>query len=197
MYRGSRKRCKYSQGSNLSGGLCNDSYANDNSDTDSKSDDSPNEAVILRRIYDTVDENRDGKLTIEEIRGFLNKLGIQMSDEDVESIVGPLSTSDDGSLKFEQFILLYESLCQDIGLSTDHEEEAESPDHLMEAFQIFDKNGDGYISSEELQQILHSLGLAQSKDLADCEEMICRFDLDSNGLLDFSEFKIMMMRYME
>ena len=39
-----------------------------------------------------------------------------MSDKDVEAIVGPLSTSEDGSFKFKKFVSLYESLYQDIRL---------------------------------------------------------------------------------
>ena len=42
-----------------------------------------------------------------------------MSDKDVEASVGPLSTSEDGSFKFKKFVSLYESLYQDIRLSTD------------------------------------------------------------------------------
>ena len=62
--------------------------------------------VACRRIYDTVDANRDEKLTFEEIHGFLNKLGIEMSDKYVETIVGRLSTSEDGSFKFKKFVSL-------------------------------------------------------------------------------------------
>ena len=68
--------------------------------------------MARRRIYDTVDANRDEKLTFEEIHGFLDKIGIEMSDKDVEAIVGPLSTREDGSFKFKKFVSLYESLYQ-------------------------------------------------------------------------------------
>lgn len=74
-----------------------------------------------------------------------------MSDQDVESIVRPLSSSEDGSLKFDQFISLPISLCHNIGLSVKDEEAGQSADDLMEAFRVFDKNKDGYISSKELQ----------------------------------------------
>ena len=47
----------------------------------------------LRRIFDTVDENGDGKMMIEEISLFLKKLRMQMSDKDVESIICPLETA--------------------------------------------------------------------------------------------------------
>jgi len=192
MFHGSRNLvCKHSEASSSpSGGLCSDLLA---ANSHSKLD-NPSEPVRLRKIYDTVDENGDGKLTVEEISSFLNKLGIQMSDEDVESIVCPLYSSEDGSLGFDQFISLYESLCKDIGFSVDDEEGGESPDYLMEAFRVFDKNRDGYISSDELQRILLNLGLAEGTDLGNCERMICNFDLDSNGLLDFFEFKVMMSR---
>lgn len=185
--------CKQSGGSSVSGVLCSDLYApNNRSDIDVTKLENPSESARLRRIYDAVDENGDEKLTIQEISGFLKKLGMQMSDQDVESIVRPLSSSEDGSLKFDQFISLHESLCHNIGLSAEDEEGGQSADDLMEAFRVFDKNRDGYISSEELQQILHSLGLGEGRDLGNCEKMICKFDLDSNGLLDFYEFKNMM-----
>ena len=73
-----------------------------------------------------------------------------MNDEDVESIVSPLSTSKDGSLKFEKFISLYKSLCKDVGLNSDQEEGPKSHSHLMDAFRVFDQNRDGYIPYEEL-----------------------------------------------
>ncbi|GLJ13306.1 hypothetical protein SUGI_0210050 [Cryptomeria japonica] len=71
-------------------------------------------------------------------------------------------------------------------------EKDESKD-LMEAFGVFDENKDGYITSEELQHVLSTIGLIPwSQDLQQCEQMIWRFDLDRNGVLDFAEFKSMM-----
>ncbi|GLJ13284.1 hypothetical protein SUGI_0209600 [Cryptomeria japonica] len=89
-------------------------------------------------------------------------------------------------VRFGGFVHLYRSMFS----NEDGELENESKD-LIEAFRVFDRNEDGYISSTELQQVLSLLGLiAQGQN---CQNMICRFDSDCNGLLDFMEFKNMMV----
>ncbi|KAJ8618901.1 hypothetical protein MRB53_015087 [Persea americana] len=59
---------------------------------------------------------------------------------------------------------------------------------MREAFNVFDENGDGFISVEELR----SLGLKQGKTVEDCKKMIRQVDVDGNGMVDFTEFKLMM-----
>jgi len=50
------------------------------------------------------------------------------------------------------------------------------------AFEVFDKDGSGTISSDELRQVMKSLG----EDLTDeeIEEMIREADKDNNGSID-------------
>ena len=56
-----------------------------------------------------------------------------------------------------------------------------------EAFQIFDKHSEGYISSKELGTIMSSLGFNISEE--DLTEIINLFDNDqSNNLIDFFSF---------
>ncbi|GLJ13323.1 hypothetical protein SUGI_0210250 [Cryptomeria japonica] len=101
----------------------------------------------IQRIYDIVDENADGMVSVDEMHGYHQA----------------------------------------------NEEKDESED-LLEAFRSFDQNKDGtYISSDELQNVLSTMGLiAQRQDSQTCEEMICRFDSDCNGVWISSELKNMM-----
>eukprot|EP01018_Ginkgo_biloba_P037219 Gb_28442 [translate_table: standard] len=133
----------------------------------------------LRRVYERMDENRDGRVSLEEIRGFLAKLGIEMSEEELECAVSR-GRDRDGGLTFEEFVRLYESIM----METKEED-------LLEAFRMFDKNEDGFISPSELHQMLSALGFTHAQHLADCHNMISAFDSDSNGLIDFHEFKTM------
>ena len=64
---------------------------------------------------------------------------------------------------------------------------------LRDAFNLFDKNGDGFICAEELQSVLNSMGLKQGKLLIDCQNMIRTFDLNGDGQISFDEFKQMML----
>ena len=62
-----------------------------------------------------------------------------------------------------------------------------------EAFQIFDKHGEGVINSKELGTIMRSLGLSPSDE--DLKEIIDSFDNDkNNNMIDFNSFLIIMAR---
>ncbi|XP_057814024.1 calmodulin-like protein 2 [Cryptomeria japonica] len=142
----------------------------------------------IRRMYEMVDENADGEVSVSEICGFMNKLRIPISEEDVRFMLSTSLQKDCSGLRFEQFVEVYQSILN----NKDHKARDDSED-LMEAFGVFDENKDGYLTSEELQHVLSTMGLIPwSQDLQQCEQMICRFDLDGNGVLDFAEFKIMM-----
>ena len=57
---------------------------------------------------------------------------------------------------------------------------------FREAFEIFDKDKDGYITAKELIQVMKSLNQDPSEQ--EINEMIKQVDLDNNGRIDFNEF---------
>ena len=62
-----------------------------------------------------------------------------------------------------------------------------------EAFQIFDRHGEGAISSKELGTIMRSLGLNPSDE--DLKEISESFDNEkNNNLIDFNSFLIIMAK---
>ncbi|KAK8713751.1 hypothetical protein V6N13_148961 [Hibiscus sabdariffa] len=63
---------------------------------------------------------------------------------------------------------------------------------MLEAFNVFDQNKDGFITFEELSSVLLSLGLKQGRALEDCQRMITKVDADGDGRVNFIEFKQMM-----
>ncbi|KAJ7943459.1 Calcium-binding EF-hand family protein [Quillaja saponaria] len=70
-------------------------------------------------------------------------------------------------------------------------EEEPSLEEVKEAFNVFDKNKDGFIEGRELQKILKCLGM--EKDLEECRRMISKVDENGDGLIDFDEF----LKFME
>ncbi|KAH7567953.1 hypothetical protein ACOSP7_009754 [Xanthoceras sorbifolium] len=132
----------------------------------------------LQRIFIELDKNGDGFVSLEELNWLLERIRVQQSLNDLESLVGKRS------LDFTEFLLFWDSISKP-------EYDMEEAD-LANAFNVFDLNGDGFISSEELQYVLSRLGLWNENTGKDCKSMICMYDTNFDGLLDFQEFKYMM-----
>ena len=62
----------------------------------------------------------------------------------------------------------------------------ETKAEFQEAFNLFDKDGDGTITIDELATVMKSLG--QKPTLQELEDMIKEVDNDGNGEIDFQEF---------
>ncbi|KAG0479120.1 hypothetical protein HPP92_013839 [Vanilla planifolia] len=72
------------------------------------------------------------------------------------------------------------------------EEKEASLDELEKAFAVFDEDGDGEISVEELRRVLKRLGFEEEFGLEDCRRMIGAYDVDGDGQIGFTEFKTML-----
>ena len=66
---------------------------------------------------------------------------------------------------------------------------------FKEAFSLFDKDGDGTITTKELGSVMRSLG--QNPTEAELQDMINEVDADGNGTIDFPEFLSLMARKMK
>ena len=64
-------------------------------------------------------------------------------------------------------------------------------EELWQAFGVFDADGNGEISAEELAQVMQALGLAPS--VIDLRALIREVDVEGSGTVDFEEFKALMI----
>ncbi|KAE9601798.1 hypothetical protein Lal_00040941 [Lupinus albus] len=144
----------------------------------------------LRKVFSTFDKNGDGFITKQELRKTLRNF---MTDSETDEIFVKFDSNGDGLIDFEEFWLLTsESIMGDEKEGVNGNEGGEEV-NLKEAFDVFDKDKDGLISVEELALVLTCLGLREGKKIEECKEMIKKVDMDGDGMVNFNEFKRMMI----
>lgn len=142
----------------------------------------------LRRVFATFDENGDGLISRTELGALMKKLDdAGVPEEELTSMMESADKNGDGLVNFEEFVELH-TRAESPELSQESDQDAE----FLEAFQVFDKNNDGFISVVELQSILRSLGVDRKINIQDCEKIISTVDKNRDGLVDFAEFKRLM-----
>ncbi|KQK02910.1 hypothetical protein BRADI_2g04390v3 [Brachypodium distachyon] len=155
-------------------------------------------AVRLRRVFDMFDRNGDGEITVDELAQALDALGLEADRAGLAATVGAHVPEGASGLRFEDFEGLHRALGDALfgALADDGEDGgeggADGEEEMREAFKVFDVDGDGFISAVELQEVLKKLGMPEASSMATVREMICNVDRDSDGRVDFGEFKIMM-----
>ncbi|XP_008780038.1 probable calcium-binding protein CML27 [Phoenix dactylifera] len=147
----------------------------------------------LRRVFDLFDRNGDGEITVEEICQALDRLGLGADPTELASTVAAYIRPGAAGLAFDDFEALHRALGDALfGAPPSPACEAAEEEDMREAFNVFDENGDGFISAKELQAVLDKLGLPDGRSIDRVHQMICSVDRDLDGQVDFSEFVHMM-----
>ncbi|KAK8956000.1 putative calcium-binding protein CML30 [Platanthera guangdongensis] len=141
----------------------------------------------LGTVFSTFDSDGDGFISLAELSESLRRLGFPISGGEVRSLMEKADSNGDGLIDFGEFA----ELCSSWG-TTQAETEDGGDAELREAFAVFDGNGDGKITVDELGLVLKSLGLKQGAGAEACRGMIEKVDMDGDGMVNFEEFKKMM-----
>ncbi|KAE9450466.1 hypothetical protein C3L33_17638, partial [Rhododendron williamsianum] len=151
---------------------------------------SPLNTDDLHRIFKNLDQNGDGFVSLTELESLLERIGMQSTQDELESVVGKTN------LDLLDFESLYDAIVKrkNGGESQDGEDDdGELENDLVEAFKVYDQDGDGFISCGEIERVLTQLGFLNENAGQDCKTMIDTYDMNSDGVLDFEEFKKMML----
>ncbi|CAK8579631.1 unnamed protein product [Lathyrus sativus] len=135
----------------------------------------------LEDVFKKFDVNGDGKISASELGSIMGSLGQPSTDEELNNMIREVDGDGDGCISLQEFIELNTK-----GVDSD-----EILENLKDAFAVFDMDGNGSITAEELNTVMRSLG--EECSLAECRRMIGGVDSDGNGTIDFEEFRMMMM----
>ena len=132
-------------------------------------------------IFDQFDKDKDGKISAKELENAMVSMGQNPTNEEIKEMMEEADLNKDGKIDFEEFL----------SLMTRNSPETQTEDEVINAFRVFDKEGNGLISSAELKHIMMTIGDKMSEEEAD--EMVNEADIDEDGMINYEEFVRMMM----
>jgi Ca2+-binding EF-hand superfamily protein len=103
-------------------------------------------------------------------------LNIKASDNEVQQLLKQMDTDNSGEIDYDEFKKV-------MGASFFKKH---SKSELHAAFKKFDSDGNGYITTNELHDILARMGRHLSRD--DIDAMIKSLDVSGDGKISFDEF---------
>ncbi|KAK1295425.1 putative calcium-binding protein CML16 [Acorus calamus] len=148
----------------------------------------------ISEIFRFFDLDGNGLITKEELVYTLGRIGRSPpSEKEVELMIAEADRDGDGCISFDEFGTIGPDLFFGGGGAADRAEE------LRGAFEVFDVDGDGKISAEELMRVFESISGGGSSggggcSIEECRRMIGGVDSDGDGLVCFEDFARMMER---
>lgn len=137
----------------------------------------------LKIAFDTFDREKTGSINTDMVGTILGMLGHEQTEETLLEIIREVDADESGELSFDEFCVLASKFLV--------EEDTEAmQQELKEAFRLYDREGNGYITTEVFRDILHELD-DQIPDW-ELDNMIEEIDADGSGTVDYDEFMAVM-----
>ncbi len=139
---------------------------------------SEEEIKKIKAIFQSIDVDNDGKLSLEEMKKAVSLAdGIKM--ENIEELFKSIDTDNSGNIEYTEFISA--SIEKNVYLNKEK---------LKDAFKLFDADNSGKISRLEIEKILH-----MDKHTKEIDDIMAKHDKNKDGEIDFEEFLTMMKEF--
>ena len=106
----------------------------------------------------------------------------EMAEAEVDRIMAVADADGSGEIDYSEWVV-----------ATINKQKLLSNEKLEAAFNLFDKDGGGSISADEIKEVL---GIGKKFDEKVWDEIIKEVDVNGDGEISFKEFKTMMERLM-
>lgn len=135
----------------------------------------------FKEAFSLFDRDGDGHITTKELGTVMRSLGQNPDERELQDLINDIDADGNGNIDFPEFLSLMAKKMKD----TDTEEE------LIEAFKVFDIEGNGVISAMRLRELMETLGTKLPS--AEIDQMIQEADINRDGRINYVDLVRLMM----
>merc|ERR1712048_814008 len=126
----------------------------------------------LRTTFMSLDGNGDGKLTVAEMKEGITNAGLKEIPPDLQQIMQDCDSDGNGDIDYTEFLAA--TLDKRVYLKEDV---------CWAAFRLFDRNGDGKISQDELKQVMADSEVKDKVGTENLANMMKELDTSGDGFI--------------
>ena len=135
------------------------------------------EIALYKEAFQIFDKHSEGYISSNELGTIMSSLGFNISDEDLNEITNIYDNDQNNNIiDFISFL----------GIISKKKENIYKEEDLIDAFRIFDKEGNGKISSKELLYVMMSSGEDFNENYI--KELINESSIEHDEFIDYQKF---------
>jgi len=143
---------------------------------------SDEQVAEFKEAFSLFDKDGSGAIDIDELTEVMKSLGQNPSRKELEEMIAEVDEDGGGEIDFDEFLeMMAKALTKEV----------DSFEEMMKCFKVFDKDGTGEISREDLHHIIATMAEKLTED--EIKDFIDDADKDGDGTIDYEEFIRMMM----
>jgi len=146
-------------------------------------DEDEQKIAIFRNLFQMFDTTKSGFIETLKISTMLNTMGHIFDDKELANMIKTHDPEKTGKINFDSF-------CSIAAHFLEEDDDESTTQELKEAFRLYDREGNGYITTATLKEILGALDDKLTN--SDLDSIITEIDTDGSGTVDFDEFMEMM-----
>ena len=131
----------------------------------------------FQEFFVQYDTNNDGSISGDELLPLMESLGLKSSKRQVKSFLKSVDTDGNGSIDFGEFVSMIATRMK--------------LEPIRKMFQNIDKDGDGYLTVDDLRTGLQELN--ENVTDADLARFVSNADTNGDGRVDYVEFAVSMI----
>lgn len=138
---------------------------------------------LYQDVFRRFDKDKNGTISVDNLEKVMRALGQEITQDDVKAMIREYDRSANGFIHYMDFM--------EIMARRGDQTEVMTEDELAEVFSVFDMDGCGKITANDLREAMAALGNSITEEEA--VDLISKADTDEDGMVNVADFVKMMV----